>query len=87
MINGTNLPTERAFEPLKSRARKITKLADEMLAHQGWERQKENEFNQSLRSQASRYFGLVGLQIAVVVASAIFSVISLRKFFVRKHIY
>ena len=83
----TNAATEQTFEPLKSRIRKITRLVDEMIAHQSWEREKENQFNQNLRKLSSSFFSLVGVQIVIVVGSAVFSVISLRKFFVRKHIY
>lgn len=62
-------------------------MIDEIIAHQSWEREKEGQFSDKLRSFSSNFFSLVGLQMTIVFASAAFSVISLRKFFVRKHIY
>jgi uncharacterized membrane protein len=62
-------------------------MIGEIIAHQQWEREKESQFTDKLRSLSNNFFNMVWLQIVVVAASAAFSVINLRKFFVRKHIY
>ena len=62
-------------------------MVGEIIAHQQWEREKEGQFTEKLRRLSNSFFNMVWLQIAIVVGSAAFSVINLRKFFVRKHIY
>lgn len=79
--------TEGNFAPLLKRIKGTARLVNEIIAHQAWEREKEAKFNEKLRNFSSSFFNLVGLQIIIVVAGAAFSVISLRKFFVKKHIY
>jgi hypothetical protein len=72
---------------LKKRSTRIKQLVDDIIAHQDYERQKEQKYSSNLESLNSGFKFVVMLQIGVLVAAAIFSVISLRKFFVRKHIY
>ena len=79
--------TEGHFAPLLKRIKGTARLVNEIIAHQSWEREKEAKFNEKLRNFSSNFFNLVGLQIIIVVAGAAFSVISLRQFFVKKHIY
>jgi hypothetical protein len=62
-------------------------MVGEIIAHQQWEREKEGQFTDKLRRLSSNFFNMVWLQIAIVLGSAAFSVINLRKFFVRKHIF
>ncbi|TNV84016.1 hypothetical protein FGO68_gene3495 [Halteria grandinella] len=79
--------TESHFAPLKNRIKKISSMVGEIIAHQQWEREKEGQFTDKLRRLTGNFFNMVWLQIAIVVGSAAFSVINLRKFFVRKHIF
>jgi emp24/gp25L/p24 family/GOLD len=79
--------TESHFAPLKTRMKKISSIVNEIIAHQQWEREKEAQFSDKLQSLASSFKNMVWLQILVVVGSAAFSVINLRRFFVFKHIY
>ncbi len=79
--------TEGHFAPLKKRTRKITKLIDDIIAHQDWEREKESQYKVNLESLSGSFFNLVLLQVAVLIGCAVYSVINLRKFFVKKHIY
>lgn len=73
--------------PLKKRTEKISKIIDDIIAHQNWEREKEQQYKDKLEQLSSSFFNLVMLQMVAVVASAAYSVYALRKFFVKKHIY
>jgi hypothetical protein len=75
------------FKPLRARLIKLTQIVNDIIAHQQWDREKEAKYNENIRSLSTNFFNLVGLQMAIVLASAAFSVFSLRKFFVRKHIF
>ena len=75
------------FSPLKKRAKRINQLIDDIIAHQNYEREKEQKYKDNLVSLGSGFRFLVFVQIAILVGAAAFSVIALRKFFVKKHIY
>lgn len=75
------------FKPLRARLEKLAQTVNDIIAHQQWDREKEAQYSENMRKLSTNFFNLVGLQMAIVVASAAFSVFSLRKFFVRKHIF
>jgi hypothetical protein len=72
---------------MKKRAQKVFSMLEEIIAYQQWSREKKQDFTDRIRSLSSSFFHMVVLQIAIVVGSAAFSVINLRRFFVKKHIY
>ena len=78
---------EYHFSPLKKRTKRINQLIDDIIAHQNYEREKEQMYNSNIISLNSGFYLLVGLQVLILVGAAAFSVIALRKFFVKKHIY
>ncbi len=41
----TDLATDQHFAPLRKRSKKISKITDDIIAHQEWERDKEREYN------------------------------------------
>ena len=75
------------FSPLKKRTKRINQLIDDIIAHQNYEREKEQKYNSNIISLNTGFFTLVAIQIFILVGAAAFSVIALRKFFVKKHIY
>ena len=72
---------------MQKRARKVTQMVEEIIAYQQWSREKKQDFVDRIRSLSSSFFNMVVLQIAIVIGSAAFSVVNLRRFFVKKHIY
>jgi emp24/gp25L/p24 family/GOLD len=72
---------------LKKRSTRIKQLVEDIIAHQDYERQKEQKYTEHLESLNSGFKFVVFLQIGALVGAAIFSVVSLRKFFVKKNIY
>jgi len=75
------------FQPLQRRTSKIERIIDDIIGHQNYEREREADYKTNLESLNSSFFRLCLLQILVVLGSAAFSVVSLRKFFVKKHIF
>ena len=82
-----NVATQGHFSPMQKRAKKVLQLSDEIIAYQQWAREKKADFVERIRSLSSSFFNLMVLQILVVIGSAAFSVVNLRRFFVKKHIY
>ena len=82
-----NAARELHFAPLKKRSSRIKQLVDDIIAHQEYEREKENKYREHPQSLNSGFKFITLLQIAVLVGAAVFSVVALRKFFVKKHIY
>jgi hypothetical protein len=72
---------------MQKRAKKVLQLTDEIIAYQQWAREKKADFVERMRGLSSSFFNLMVLQILVVIGSAAFSVVNLRRFFVKKHIY
>ena len=73
--------------PLNRRVEKISKVIDDIIAHQEYERERETEYKTKLSSLSGSFTNLVLVQILVVGAAAAYSVYNLRKFFVKKHIF
>ena len=67
--------------------RKIVKSLEEIVGHQEFEREKEVAYKKLHEQFSNNYFYWVCLQIVVVIVCAAFSVVSLRRFFVKKSIY
>lgn len=82
-----NAAREAHFAPLKKRSTRIKQLVDDIIAHQDYEREKEQKYKEHLESLNSGFKFITLLQIAVLGGAAVFSVVALRKFFVKKHIY
>lgn len=78
---------EAHFAPLKKRSTRIMQLADDIIAHQNYEREKEALYKQHLENLNSGFKFITLLQVGILVGAGVFSVIALRKFFVKKHIY
>ena len=78
---------EAHFAPLKKRSTRIMQLADDIIAHQNDEREKEALYKQHLENLNSGFKFITLLQVGILVGAGVFSVIALRKFFVKKHIY
>jgi hypothetical protein len=75
------------FMPLQRRTSKIEKIIDDIIGYQNFEREREAAYKDNLEALNSSFFRLSLIQILVVLGSAAFSVVSLRKFFVKKHIF
>ena len=82
-----NKATEGHFAPVKRRISKISSVIDDILNYQNYEREQENLFKDYQRSLYNGFFNMNCLEMLIVGASAAYSVYSLRKFFVKKHIY
>jgi len=82
-----NKATEGHFAPVKRRISKINQVIDDILNYQNYEREQENLFKDYQRSLYNGFFNMNVLEMIIVAASAGYSVYSLRKFFVKKHIY
>ena len=72
---------------MRKRTKKILKAVDDIIAHQDWEREKETKYKEMHEKLSGNFVNLVIFQILIVLASAAYSVINLRKFFVKKAIY
>lgn len=79
--------TENHFKPVRGRLSKISKAIDDVIAHQEYEREKEQKYKEITTSLNGSFINMVIFQLLSVLACAAFSVISLRKFFVKKAIY
>ncbi|CDW90498.1 transmembrane emp24 domain-containing protein eca-like [Stylonychia lemnae] len=79
--------TQGQFMPITRRVDKIDKVIDDIIAHQDYEREREQEYKQKLESLSGSFFNLISVQIILVIGVAAYSVINLRKFFVKKHIF
>ncbi len=86
-VNLENVATEGEFNALRKRIRKINRALDDIVAHQNWERQKESDYTSRQTKLNSNFVLLMTIQIVVVIASAVYSVINLRKYFVKKAIF
>lgn len=73
--------------PLTRRTEKISRVIDDIIGHQNYERERESEYKSSLESLSNSFFNLVLIQLLVLIGAAAYSVINLRKFFVKKHIF
>lgn len=82
-----NAATEGHFYPLRKRMKKISKSVEDIIAHQEWEREKEQNYKEDTQNLSSHFVNMVIFQLLIVIASAVYSVINLRKFFVKKAIY
>jgi len=60
---------------------------DDIVNYQNFEREQENLFKDYQNSLYNSFFNMTVLEVVIVLASAGYSVWSLRKFFVKKHIY
>ena len=78
--------TQGSFEVLNKRIEKINTSLDTIIDYQKYEREQENLFRHYQERLASSIFNMTLLEILLVIASASYSVWSLRKFFVKKHI-
>jgi hypothetical protein len=79
--------TVSSFYPLQKRADKIGRVIDEIIAHQDMERTREIEYKKNLETLSNSLYNLIIAQILIVLGSAAFSVLNLRRFFVKKHIF
>eukprot|EP00347_Sterkiella_histriomuscorum_P018164 403346548 len=75
------------FMPLQRRVEKISKVIDDIIAHQDHEREREQDYKTKLQGLAGSFSNLVLVQILIVMGAAAYSVVNLRKFFVKKHIF
>jgi len=71
---------------LTKRISKINTAMDSIIDYQKYEREQENEYRHYQERLASSIFNMTMLEILLVLGSAGYSVYSLRKFFVKKHI-
>ena len=78
--------TEGSFEMLSKRIVKINAAMDQIIEYQKYEREQENLYRHYQERLASSIFSLTVIEILLVIGSAAYSVWSLRKFFVKKHI-
>ena len=78
--------TEGSFEMLSKRIKKISTTIDTIIEYQAYLRGEENNYRSAQERLASSIFSLTIIEILLVMASAGYSVYSLRKFFVKKHI-
>ena len=78
--------SQGAFDVLTKRIKKIDGSLDAIIEYQKYEREQENLFRDYQGRLASSIFNMTMLEILLVIASAAYSVWSLRKFFVKKHI-
>ena len=75
-----------AFDILTKRIKKIDNSLDSIKEYQKYEREQENLYKEYSASLASSIFNMTMIEIFLVIASAAYSVWSLRSFFVKKHI-
>ena len=75
-----------AFDILTKRIKKIDNALDSIREYQKYEREQENLYKEYSASLASSIFNMTMIEIILVIASAAYSVWSLRSFFVKKHI-
>ena len=78
--------TQGQFQVLENRIKKIDKALDSAIQFQQYEREQENNYKDYQSRLYSSIFNMTVLEILLVLASAAYSVHSLRKFFVKKHI-
>lgn len=69
------------------RVDKISKVIDDIIAHQEHERGREQEYKNKLIDLASSFTNLVFVQMFIAISAAGYAVVNLRKFFVKKHIF
>lgn len=81
-----NAATVGSFDVITKRINKVSKALDSVIAYQKYEHEQENLYRHYQERLASSIFNMTLLEITLVIASAAFSVYSLRKFFVKKHI-
>ena len=78
--------TQGSFDVLSKRIRKINTSLDSIIDYQKYEREQENLFRDYQLRLSNSIFNMTLVEIILVIASAGYSVWSLRKFFVKKHI-
>ena len=78
--------TQGSFDVLSKRIKKINTSLDSIMDYQKYEREQENLFRDYQMRLSNSIFNMTLLEIILVCASAGYSVYSLRKFFVKKHI-
>ena len=71
---------------LTKRINKINKSLDAILGYQKYEIRQENRYKWYQERLAESIFRMTCIEMFLVMASAGYSVYSLRKFFVKKHI-
>ena len=76
-----------AFNVLYKRLDKIEESLETTEKYQAYEREKEVQYRELQTSLSSNIFNMTVLEIILVIGSAAFSVYSLRKFFVKRHIF
>ena len=76
-----------AFNVLYKRLDKIEESLETTAQYQQYEREKEAQYRELQTSLSSNIFNMTVLEIILVIGSAAFSVYSLRKFFVKRHIF
>ena len=81
-----NAVSKGAFDILTKRIKKIDNALDSIREYQKYEREQENLYKEYSASLASSIFNMTMIEIILVIASAAYSVWSLRSFFVKKHI-
>ena len=74
------------FDILTKRIKKIDNSLDSIKEYQKYEREQENLYKEYSANLASSIFNMTMIEIFLVIASAAYSVWSLRSFFVKKHI-
>ena len=81
-----NAVEQSSFEVLIKRIIKINTSLDAIVEYQKYERDMENLYRTMQESLGSSLFKMTCVEIILVIASASYSVWSLRKFFVKKNI-
>ena len=79
--------TEGHFNVLQKRITKIENSLDEIIQYQTYEREQEVLYRDYQNSLYNNFWNLTALEIIMVCASAAYSVVSLRKFIVKKSIF
>lgn len=78
--------TVGGFDVLTKRIKKINTSLDSIMDYQKYEREQENLFRDYQIRLSNSIFNMTLVEILLVIGSAGYSVWSLRKFFVKKHI-
>ena len=79
--------TEGHFGTLYRRLSALQNMFDEIISFQEYERSRELEFKQNAAQTASYFCNFTVLELVIVAVGAMYSVWSLRRFFVYKAIF
>ena len=82
-----NAITEGHFSVLTRRIVKVSDTLDDIVSMQDFEREQEALYRDYQNSLYNNFWNLTALEILMVLGSSVYSIISLRKFFVKKSLF